>query len=447
MLPLALRAWPARLVMNHLSGTGGNYPHASPVRVVATNGGGGVSKQQLLFAKLPRIVRCFSSLGAVYRYWHPRDKLHVRTLRIPGKSMLSSTLCLLPRQQLPRQQLPPRQQLQPGQQPRRAHPCLQAAAECADSQLRMSSPVPWLHKAAFDGCELVALADRIDELQLADMPLVKAFDRYNGADQFARRGAATQWVCEGPGCATLHGHNSTTTISEAVARTRAPLSARVAVAAAPEGTAPWLRDWTDRLDATTGRPFRDADVYVTPGPPHSSASLGWHVDDIDVLLLLLRGRKRFRVAGRTLGSEVAIDHVMCAAAAPPQHLYNLPAAPEPGGHPSAPPAGSQATPSTSPPSPSTRAAAAHSPTAACSSASRCRPSETAPPPPRPQRSIGGRPRGSSSWTARPPSATTGRRRGAHGGGRRCGARAARARLGRWCLLFWSLPQSRECSEV
>ena len=33
------------------------------VRVVATSGGEGFGKQQLLFAKLPRIVRCFSSLG------------------------------------------------------------------------------------------------------------------------------------------------------------------------------------------------------------------------------------------------------------------------------------------------------------------------------------------------------------------------------------------------
>jgi hypothetical protein len=33
------------------------------VRVVATSGGGGFGKQRLLFAKLRRIVRCFSSLG------------------------------------------------------------------------------------------------------------------------------------------------------------------------------------------------------------------------------------------------------------------------------------------------------------------------------------------------------------------------------------------------
>ena len=36
------------------------------VRVVATSGGEGFGTQQLLFAKLRRIVRCFSSLGRLY---------------------------------------------------------------------------------------------------------------------------------------------------------------------------------------------------------------------------------------------------------------------------------------------------------------------------------------------------------------------------------------------
>ena len=47
----------------------------------------------------------------------------------------------------------------------------------------------------------------------------------------------------------------------------------------------------------TRRAFCDADAYCTAAGVLSSASLGWHVDDVDVLLVMCRGRKRFRVAG------------------------------------------------------------------------------------------------------------------------------------------------------
>ena len=70
-----------------------------------------------------------------------------------------------------------------------------------------------------------------------------------------------------------------------------------------------MRSSLARVDRATDRPFRDADVYVTCAQ-HSSASLGWHIDDIDVLLVMLRGTKRFRVAGKALGSAVSVDHVM-----------------------------------------------------------------------------------------------------------------------------------------
>ena len=42
----------------------------------------------------------------------------------------------------------------------------------------------------------------------------------------------------------------------------------------------------------------------------SFINTGWHIDDIDVLLVMLRGCKRFRVAGKTVGSAVVIDHLM-----------------------------------------------------------------------------------------------------------------------------------------
>ena len=98
---------------------------------------------------------------------------------------------------------------------------------------RMFSPSPWLSEAAFHRQAAKELAGAIDELRLTDLPLVKAFDRYNGADKFARHGAATQWVCQGGGCASLHGHTADTTVSEAATCARAPISARVAVAREP----------------------------------------------------------------------------------------------------------------------------------------------------------------------------------------------------------------------
>ena len=79
---------------------------------------------------------------------------------------------------------------------------------------RMFSPTPWLWEASFHGQPAKELAGAIDELRLTELPLVKAFDRYNGADRFARHGAATQWVCQGGGCASLHGHTADTTVSE-----------------------------------------------------------------------------------------------------------------------------------------------------------------------------------------------------------------------------------------
>ena len=94
---------------------------------------------------------------------------------------------------------------------------------------------------------------------------------------------------------------------------RAPLSARVATAGAA-ATTPELQGWLEDLANTTGRQWRDADAYMTPdargGCDSNTASLGWHIDDVDVLLVMLRGSKRFRVAGTQVGSQVAIDCIL-----------------------------------------------------------------------------------------------------------------------------------------
>ena len=159
--------------------------------------------------------------------------------------------------------------LLPARQPRRQqriYPRMLHALTDDPSHLssRMSSPTPWLSEAAFHGQTAEVLAGEIDELRLTDLPLVKAFDRYNGADKFARHGAATQWVCQGDGCASLHGHTADTTVSQAATRARAPISARVAVAREPSRTTPPLRSSLARVDGATDRPFRDADVCA-PG--------------------------------------------------------------------------------------------------------------------------------------------------------------------------------------
>ena len=83
--------------------------------------------------------------------------------------------------------------------------------------------------AYHDANEYYSFPGAIDELRLTELPLVKAFDRYNGADRFARHGAATQWVCQGGGCASLHGHTADTTVSEvstAVPSGSGPLASR-----------------------------------------------------------------------------------------------------------------------------------------------------------------------------------------------------------------------------
>ena len=178
-----------------------------------------------------------------------------------------------------------------------------------------TSPLPplagssWLMPRAFPPKLLQALANEIDSLPLKSLKLVKAFAKANDADAaFASNLPAIQWVCENGRHSTGRAINDPTlTLKKSLQSVLAPMSARLATS--PTAATPSLTAWLDALDEMTGRPYRDADVYLTAAK-QSSASLGWHVDDIDVLLVMLRGRKRFRVAGRAVGSEVTIDHWM-----------------------------------------------------------------------------------------------------------------------------------------
>jgi len=51
------------------------------------------------------------------------------------------------------------------------------------------------------------------------------------------------------------------------------------------------------------------DVYATSvqGGRHCDSTYGWHADPVRTVLVMLRGRKRMRVAGDDLGSETLID--------------------------------------------------------------------------------------------------------------------------------------------
>lgn len=185
------------------------------------------------------------------------------------------------------------------------NPWLSAAVEQAS---------PWLRTAAFDSEQLGELARQVQAVPLARLALVKAFTPRNDAEIYASLRPTVQWACSCESCATIvrggrcgADNGAEATLGDALAHGGAPVSARVATAATAYAAAPALARWLETLDDATERPFRDADVYMT-APPSSSASLGWHIDDVDVLLVMLRGRKRFRVAGTALGSRVTIDH-------------------------------------------------------------------------------------------------------------------------------------------
>ena len=200
-----------------------------------------------------------------------------------------------------------------------------------------TSATPWLARpvgsALLDPARLSRLASLVDDVPLAGLAQAKAFCPDNDADSFYYAGnAGLQWLCFGDSCGELAEAawgQPDATVAEALAHTRAPLSVRVAsrgransysladdggaddadgggpgAPAGMQAATSELGAWLCELDAATLRPFCNADVYATAGP---SASLGWHIDDVDVLLVMLRGRKRFRVAGRTFGSDVAID--------------------------------------------------------------------------------------------------------------------------------------------
>ena len=179
---------------------------------------------------------------------------------------------------------------------------------------------PWLKPKCFANAQLHRIAADVDELPLGTLELVKAFNVQNDAD--AALGSdlpPLQWWSTRESCAS---HRREQRLCEALREAGAPISARLSSGEDSAVTAA-LAEWLTALDGKSSRPHLNADAYLTCDEA-SSASLGWHVDDVDVLLVMLRGGKRFRVAGRSVGSPIVIDHFMhpgVHAASPGPHAH------------------------------------------------------------------------------------------------------------------------------
>lgn len=156
---------------------------------------------------------------------------------------------------------------------------------------------PWLARAddpLLAKPTLGQLADGVLRARLADLRQTKAFCADNSAEAFFSTGNdGLAWICWGESCATLAQQawgEPDTALGAAVKRTQGPVSARVATRGLQSYALPVCDDgrvvatgqlsrWLADLDVLTGRPFCDVDAYCTPAGA-SSASLGWHVDDV-----------------------------------------------------------------------------------------------------------------------------------------------------------------------
>lgn len=205
-----------------------------------------------------------------------------------------------------------------------------------DTMLVLDVTALWL-PAALPAPVCAALSSRLYDLELSHLSLVKAFHPSGSAESLAPVATGLDWVCQYGACAKIAGHTAATTLHSAVVVSRGPLSARVAssahatdqkAAAASSGAddatstaLPVLRpdelhSFLASLHAMTGRSWRDADVYLTKASS-PSASLGWHIDDVDVLLVLLSGTKR---CVRFSWQSACGAHVYLGASAPGGHL-------------------------------------------------------------------------------------------------------------------------------
>eukprot|EP00040_Diaphanoeca_grandis_P010111 m.51785 g.51785 ORF g.51785 m.51785 type:complete len:418 (+) comp21500_c0_seq1:296-1549(+) len=77
-----------------------------------------------------------------------------------------------------------------------------------------------------------------------------------------------------------------------------------------------VRTWHRQLVSNFGIVAAAIDVYATnPEGMLPSGSYGWHMDSVDALIYVLRGRKHVRVAGYYPGSPIVIDCMVKAGSA------------------------------------------------------------------------------------------------------------------------------------
>ena len=196
---------------------------------------------------------------------------------------------------------------------------LVAAALCAAAVVAPAGPAalnaplracsgrqPWLTEGAFATRFIEALADEVSALRLSTLAQVRGFSGCVGFDDRFATSPTLAFCARREACTGLADD---ATLADGHRELAEPFASRI-ITAGDEGKPLAQRRWEAAITEATGRPLEDADVYVTNGRGATSASFGWHIDDIDVLLVLLRGRKRFRVAGATVGSTPVIDHVM-----------------------------------------------------------------------------------------------------------------------------------------
>jgi hypothetical protein len=136
-----------------------------------------------------------------------------------------------------------------------------------------------LAKKHFERPALGVVADDIARLPITEAELVKAFDARNQGDAFAVPTPLVKFVCQRDSCGKVFASKDTT-LSEAAALAEAPLSAKVAIAQNRRVATASLQSFLARLAKETRRQYIDADVYLTSAATPSSASLGWHIDDV-----------------------------------------------------------------------------------------------------------------------------------------------------------------------
>jgi hypothetical protein len=177
----------------------------------------------------------------------------------------------------------------------------------------LSPAHPSLHCSNFPPSTCRILGREIDTLPVCTLEQLKAFSPENDAESACGTSAAVKWCCEGETCgrSVVCEDGRAALLTDALRHAQAPIAARLATAntgyTAPAALATLLADLAD----WSGRQFESADAYMTgPASRCGTASIGFHCDDVDVLLIMLSGSKRFRVAGRGVGSPIVIDHVM-----------------------------------------------------------------------------------------------------------------------------------------